>query len=196
MSRYPESNRNASTAFPKGDGGTSLDRAAIGHRPAIQQRISRIMIVLTFIALCMVGTGLMLRFAVSQLNDRQQIILEADVRPTSHPIESTLKAQADAAEALRDQARAFDERLLSERRDRQWVYETRDLPDSGDARRMWQDQVDEIEAQIAEAEQLQTTIEANLENSDDPKPLLFEEGSVLHGRLKHLERLREDAPPE
>ena len=192
MNRFPSSNRDTTTTAPLGDGGTVPDRPLAGRRSGFQERVSRIMVVLAFIALCMIGTGLMLRFAVSQLNDPKGQVVEMELRQASHPIESTLKARSLAAEELRSQARAFDERLLSRRRDRQWVYETEDLPDSDHARGAWQQQVDEIKAHITEAQQLQAMIEAN---EDGQKPSLFEEGSVLQGRLKQLERLREDAPP-
>ena len=194
MNRTPISNRDTTTAVPNGEGGSSADHPLPGPQSAFQQLVSRIMLVLTLIALCMIGTGSMLRFAVSQLNNREPIGVGAEVRQTSHSNESTLDSQTNTAEALRVQARAFDERLLSERRDRRWFYETQDLPDEDDARRAWQTQVSEIEAQIAEAQQLQMAMEANQENPQRQEPSLFEEGSVLHGRLKKLERLRGDAP--
>lgn len=192
MNRFPSSNHDTTTAAPLGDGGTLPDPPFAGRRTGIQERVSGIMVVGAFIALSMIGTGLMLRFAVSQLSDPKGQVVETELRQVSHPIESTLEARSLAAEEMRAQARAFDERLLSRRRDRQWVYETRDLPDSDHARRAWQQQVDKIEAHITEAQQLQAMIEAN---EDGQKPSLFEQGSVLHGRLKQLEHLREDAPP-
>lgn len=188
MTRQDTHSVNATTSAKLAWGGSSNDRKQL-----IQRRITRALLAIGFVLVCMLGAGLMLRFAVSKLNDPKSLIVQAELRRASRTNQQVRDDQTSQADQLRANARSFDERLLRDRRDREWVYQSKKLPDYDDAKLIWQMEVNQIERQIEEARQLQAEVEAN---EPDREFDLFGEGSVLQDRIERLKQMREDAPSD
>ena len=165
-----------------------------GSQRAFQTRVTRVLLAITFVLACIVGTGLVLRLAVSTLGRSKVNTVEIEgVRPVSRSSSDKLSRREHINEQLREQARLYDKRLLERRRDRAWVYETRELPDAQDAKQIWQREVKSIEKQLADAKSLQERVDAE---APEEAFEAIAEGSVLWHRMKYLEELREDAPKD
>lgn len=159
-----------------------------------QTRVTRVLLAITFVLACIVGTGMVLRLAVSMLGETKVNTVEIEgLRPVSGSSNEKLSRRQTVNEQVREDARLYDKRLLERRRDRVWVYQTRELPDARDAKQIWQREVKSIEKQLAEAKSLQERVD--LEAPEEAFEAITED-SVLWHRMKYLEELREDAPAD
>ncbi|SMP53763.1 hypothetical protein SAMN06265222_104150 [Neorhodopirellula lusitana] len=165
--------------------------AGLGASKSQQKKLTPWLIAIGVALMIVLGAGLSLRLAVTLLNDAPVHDVDGDVRVVSSTAAEMADANRSKSERLREDARQFDRKLLRERRDRKWYYETKDIPDADQAHAVWQKQVDSIQKQLDEAEEMQRTIE---ENDPDGTIGPLSEDSVLWQRKKKLERLLEDAP--
>lgn len=136
-------------------------------------------ILLSVLLLCAV----VLRVSVRMVSDQHNERLSIDINQVSH------SDRQQEYTRIREEARREDRELLDQRRNRLWREASRKRPGKFEAYQRWHREVQEIEAQLAEAEFIQSQLTPE-QATEGP----LAEGTVLWHRKQRLRELRADMP--